>query len=341
MPTILALPILREKPVFHTQPVQMSLRKWIFVSFLVLSFSQSQAADDVQKETVNNSKTQKNIPNEKGTNQVLAKGPHGLSVTVADILAEANKMPAVNRPEFLKNPNLIQQVVNNLLVRRVLAHEAVVEKLDNDGVVKAAIAVSKDRVLSDARLNQWDVRNEPSNIEVESYARTLYNGNPAKYEVAAQTRASHILIEKKDEKALVQVQELLDKLKSGAKFEELAKEFSKDPGSAARGGDLGFFGEGRMVKPFEDALKVLTKPGELSGPVESPFGYHIIRLDERKPKTLTPFAEVKDSLLMEARAAILSGKRIQMAQSISAKLQFEKDAIQALSQDSSAGLSGK
>jgi peptidyl-prolyl cis-trans isomerase C len=75
--------------------------------------------------------------------------------------------------------------------------------------------------------------------------------------------------------------------------------------------------------------------------VESPFGYHIIRLDERKPKTLTPFAEVKDSLLMEARAAILSGKRIQMAQSISAKLQFERDAIQALSKDSSAGLTGK
>lgn len=313
----------------------------MLTSVVILSCSLGWAAEEAKKQPIDAVKVQKNTRIEKGQNLVLAKGPHGLNVTVADILSEANKMPAINRPEFLSNPNLIQQVVNNLLVRRVLAHEAVTEKIDQDGVIKAAMTVAKDRVLSDARLNQLDARNEPTTAEIESYARTLYNANPTKFEVASQTRASHILIEKKDDKSLQQVQDLLDKLKSGAKFEDLAKEYSKDPGSAARGGDLGLFGEGRMVKPFEDALKTLNKPGEISGPVESQFGYHIIRLDERKPKTQTPFEEAKNGLLAESRTAILSGKRIQMAQSISAKLQFEKEAIQALSQESSAGLTGK
>lgn len=272
------------------------------------------------------------------SNAVLAKGPHGLSITVADVLSEANKMPAQQRPEFMKNPALIQQVTNNLLVRRVLAHEAKTQKLDQDQVVKAAMAVANDRVLSDARLNQLDTRNEPSAADIEAYARSLYAANLGKYETAAQTRASHILIEKKDADARQQAQNVLDKLKAGGKFEDLAKEFSKDPGSAARGGDLGFFGAGRMVKPFEDAVNALAAPGDVSGLVESDFGFHIIRLDERKAKRTAPFEEIKESLVAESRAAILSGKRIQMVQGLVSQMQFDKSAIEQFSQESLAAM---
>ncbi|KZS00483.1 putative Peptidyl-prolyl cis-trans isomerase NIMA-interacting 4, partial [Daphnia magna] len=114
-----------------------------------------------------------------------------------------------------------------------------------------------------------------------------------------------------------QAQEVLAKLKGGAKFEDLAKEFSKDPGSAARGGDLGFFGEGRMVKPFEDAVKALAKPGDISELVESQFGFHIIRLEERQAKTTRTFEEVKPQLMAESRADLLSQKRVQKVQDIS------------------------
>ncbi len=298
-------------------------------------------AEDAKKPKTPSAKTTSVKVADKNNNDILVKGPHGLTVTVADVLSEVNKMPPANRPEFFKNKGLIQQVANNLLVRRVLAKEAVVEKLDQDEVVKAALNVAKDRVMSDARLNQMDARNEPTQQAIEAYARNTYNANTQQYETPAQTRASHILIEKSDDKSMALAHEVLGKLKTGAKFEDLAKEFSKDPGSAARGGDLGFFGQGRMVKPFEDAVNALAKPGDLSGLVESQFGYHIIRLDERKPKTVKTFDEVKGTLNEESRTAILSSKRIQMVQGISAQMQFDKEAIEKLSQEGTSAVGGK
>jgi peptidyl-prolyl cis-trans isomerase C len=298
-------------------------------------------ADEAKKPKTPSAKTTSAKVADKNSNDILVKGPHGLTVTVADVLSEVNKMPPANRPEFFKNTGLIQQVANNLLIRRVLAKEASAEKLDQDEVVKAALAVAKDRVLSDAHLNQYDARNEPTPQAMESYARNTYSANIQQYETAPQTRASHILIEKSDDKSMALAQDVLNKLKTGAKFEELAKEFSKDPGSAARGGDLGFFGQGRMVKPFEEAVNALAKPGDLSGLVESQFGYHIIRLDERKPKAVKSFDEVKASLMTESRTAILSGKRIQMVQGISAQMQFDKEAIDKLSKEGTAAVGGQ
>jgi peptidyl-prolyl cis-trans isomerase C len=113
----------------------------------------------------------------------------------------------------------------------------------------------------------------------------------------------------------------------------MAKELSKDPGSAARGGDLGFFGEGRMVKPFEDAVKALAKPGDISDVVESQFGFHIIRLEERQAKTTKTFEEVKGQLMTESRGEILSQKRVQKVQSITNTMKFDDKAIEKLAKE--------
>ncbi|MBN1385379.1 peptidyl-prolyl cis-trans isomerase [Candidatus Woesearchaeota archaeon] len=91
-----------------------------------------------------------------------------------------------------------------------------------------------------------------------------------------QIRASHILVEKE-----VFCKELIQKLKNGANFEELARQFSKCPSGKKSGGDLGFFGKGQMVPQFENAAMRL-KVGEISGPVRTQFGFHIIKkTDER------------------------------------------------------------
>jgi peptidyl-prolyl cis-trans isomerase C len=283
----------------------------------------------------------------KTTNQnlnqgaVLARAPGGVQVTAADILSEVNKMNPAIRQDFFKAPENVQQVTNNLLVRRILAAEAQKEKLDNDLVVQAGLAVAKDRVLSDARLNQMDKANEPNEKAIEAYARNKYQANFEKFQVPAQSRASHILIEKKDDNSIKEAQELLAKIKGGAKFEDLAKEFSKDPGSAARGGDLGFFGEGRMVKPFEDAVKALGKPGDISDVVESQFGFHIIRLEERQAKTTRSFEEVKPQLMAESRNELLSQKRVLKVQDISKTMTFEKDAIEKMAKEAFEAMAAK
>ena len=86
-----------------------------------------------------------------------------------------------------------------------------------------------------------------------------------------------------------------------ADFERLAREHSKDPGSAAQGGDLGFFGKGMMVKPFEEAAMRL-KPGEVSDVVETEFGFHIIKVTEVKPAEVKPFEQVRADIERDLKA---------------------------------------
>jgi len=121
--------------------------------------------------------------------------------------------------------------------------------------------------------------------------RKAYEARASQFRVDEQRRASHILVKTKDE-----AEKLLAELKkSPGSFAELAKKYSQDTGSAANGGDLGWFGKGMMVKPFEDAAFAM-KEGQLSGPVQSEFGYHIIKLTGIQPGKARPFEEVKKEL---------------------------------------------
>lgn len=106
--------------------------------------------------------------------------------------------------------------------------------------------------------------------------QTAYNEFVADLEPQPQVRASHILVETEDEAKAV-----IAELEGGRPFEELAREKSIDPG-AANGGDLGFFSAGMMVAPFSEAAFALTEPGQLSAPVQSQFGWHVIKLAEKR-----------------------------------------------------------
>jgi len=261
---------------------------------------------------------------------VLARSSEGVFISASDVLAELQRAPEASRQSALSNPDTVQQIASNLLVRRVLAAEAERDQLLQDPTTAAALAVARDRVLSDARLARLDAQNAPSEAALDAYARNLYQANLAKFERPAQTRARHILLDNKGTDSLKKAQELLIQLRAGASFEDLAKANSTDTASAARGGDLGFFGPGQMVRPFEDAVNALAKPGDLSEPVESQFGYHIIRLEERREKGPQPYAEVRSQLMNDARTAILNEARVQKAQSISKDFAFDQAAIAAM-----------
>jgi len=118
-----------------------------------------------------------------------------------------------------------------------------------------------------------------------------------------EIKASHILV--KDEKT---AQEVKKKLDGGAKFEDLAKEYSQDPGSAANGGDLGFFGPGKMDPAFEEAAYKL-EAGKISEPVKSQFGYHIIKVTEKKEKE--SYDKMKDKLEYDLKLAQVDANKIQ------------------------------
>jgi foldase protein PrsA len=122
-------------------------------------------------------------------------------------------------------------------------------------------------------------------------------------EYKPEIKASHILVE--DEKT---AQEVKKKLDEGAKFEDLAKEYSQDPGSAAQGGDLGFFGPGKMVPEFEEAAYAL-EVNKISEPVKSQHGFHIIKVTEKKEKE--SYEKMKDELEYELKLAQLDSNKIQ------------------------------
>ncbi len=152
------------------------------------------------------------------------------------------------------------------------------------------------------QLSQKDLISISSEPVSEETLKERYQERKASFIIPAQWKARHILIEVDSEatvdeveKAEQKAQELLAKIHAGDAFEELAKQFSDDFGSKRMGGDLGWFGPGRMVKPFEEALKPL-KVGEVSEPVKSQFGLHLIKLEDTKPEMIRPFAQVREQL---------------------------------------------
>jgi peptidyl-prolyl cis-trans isomerase C len=130
----------------------------------------------------------------------------------------------------------------------------------------------------------------------------FYTQNPDKFQQGERVRASHVLIRaeenadaKTKEEARAKAADVLKQARSGKDFAELAKHYSQDPGSAAQGGDLGYFGQGQMVGPFEQAAFAL-KPGELSDIVETPFGFHVIKVADRQPSRTVPLDDVKPQI---------------------------------------------
>ncbi len=174
-----------------------------------------------------------------------------------------------------------------------------------------------------------------SRIEVaEADIKTFYDQNIARYKTPEQRRASHILINApKDASAAdkaaakAKAEKILEQVrKSPGDFAKLAKENSQDSVSAERGGDLNFFGIGDMVKPFEDAAFAL-KEGEISGLVQSDFGFHIIRVTDIKAPTTRELSEVKANIAAEIKRQQSGKKYAEMAEIFTNMVYEQSDSL--------------
>lgn len=157
--------------------------------------------------------------------------------------------------------------------------------------------------------------------------RDAYDERRAEFDQPEQARARHILIrvapdadEPTKAAARARLEEIRARIEAGASFEDVAREVSEDPGSKEKGGDLGFFPRGAMVKPFEDAAFAL-EPGKTSGIVETNFGLHLIRLEEKRAAKVVPFEEAAEPLARElvredAAAAVAKQRAEQLAEAV-------------------------
>ena len=171
----------------------------------------------------------------------------------------------------------------------------------------------------------------------EEDLRTYYAENASRYTVAEERRASHILINAGSDmsaadrkKARERAEALLAEVrKSPASFGEVARKNSQDPGSGERGGDLGFFGRGAMVKPFEDAVFAM-KSGEISNLVESDFGFHIITLTGQRGGQKKAFEEVRAEIEAEVRKSLAQRRWAEVAEQFTNMVYEQSDNLQAV-----------
>lgn len=230
-------------------------------------------------------------------------------------------------PNDLERSQIKKRVLENLIARELLYQESQKKGVKVDQKeIEAQLTALKGRfpsevefkkALSTMNLTEAELRFQferdlairklfddqigGKSVVSEKESRAYYDSNLESFKKSEQVRASHILIkvdpgadEAKKAEARTKIESLQAKLKNGEDFGALAKEYSEGP-SGPKGGDLGFFGRGQMVKPFEETAFTM-KPGQVSGMVETRFGYHLIMVIERTPESTLSYEEVKDRL---------------------------------------------
>ncbi|MBI3148302.1 MAG: peptidyl-prolyl cis-trans isomerase [Betaproteobacteria bacterium] len=230
------------------------------------------------------------------------------TVTTGDFKSDLLRLPEEMRGSFAIDGRRVAASLNSLLTSKSLAAEARELGLDKDPLNARAVQVTVDRVLAQLRMDALDKqagREFDQAIEANTKkAKEIYTVNPERYRQPEQVRAAHILIQagkRSDAEAKEQAEKIRAEALAGKPFKDLAERYSGDTGSRAKGGDVGYFDQQTMVKPFADAAFAMNKEGEISPVVKSQFGYHIIQFLGRKPPTQLQFEEVKARILAEMR----------------------------------------
>ena len=189
-----------------------------------------------------------------------------------------------------KTAELEAAVKEELVRREVLAQAAAKSGVDKKSDVQAQLDLARQGVLIGAYLNEYARNVKISDADVQKEYEGI-NAAVGKNEY----KARHILVDSEGE-----AKDIIAKLKSGAKFEDLAKA-SKDPGSKDRGGELGWANKASYVPSFSEAMVKLEKGKFTEAPVQSQFGWHVIQLDDLRELKAPPFDEVKPQIIQRMR----------------------------------------
>jgi peptidyl-prolyl cis-trans isomerase C len=177
------------------------------------------------------------------------------------------------------------QVLDELINMQVLASQGLKDGVDKDPDVAGRLDVVRMRVLADSESQKYLKDKEPTDAELHAeYDTAIQSMDKTEY------HARHILVASKE-----LADQAIKKIKGGAKFEDVAKTQSTD-GSKTNGGDLGWFTLTRMAKPFGDAVKTLKKGEMTQEPVQTQFGWHVIKLEDTRETAPPPFDQVKQQV---------------------------------------------
>lgn len=208
----------------------------------------------------------------------------GQAITEEDVRIALEELGS-GLPQQMDAKQRRDYAIDYLIDLKIVANQAAKEKLDGSAEFKKRLDQTRERLLMETILTR-----EGDKAATDEALRKFYDETVKTLKSETEVRARHILVESEaDAKAA------LERVKKGEDFAKLAGELSKDPGSGREGGDLGWFEKGRMVPEFSEAAFKLEK-GQVSDLVKTQFGFHIIKVEDKRDKKPPEFDAVKDQL---------------------------------------------
>ncbi|HEX4885495.1 MAG TPA: peptidylprolyl isomerase [Casimicrobiaceae bacterium] len=257
----------------------------------------------------------------------------------SDYERELERLPPEIREGFANSERRVNDLLRRMLIESTLATQARADKLPEKPEYAARLAAEMDRLL--AALKILDVEKaaeadfEARKASFEVRARELYTVDKAKYATPEQVQASHILFSTKTrskEEAEKLAREARATIAAGADFSKVARDVSEDPSAKTNGGSLGWFARGVMDRAFEDAAFALKGAGEVSPPVLSSFGWHLIKLEGRRVAQPRTYEEVRDQIMAELKAKHVADRRDAFVATVRSDptIRANREAIDAL-----------
>lgn len=258
---------------------------------LALALAVAMAAPVAMAQSSKASKAEKAEKADKTEKAAKADG----KISVNGVIIPQAYFDAMNRERELagqpSSPEVTNAIKEELVSREVLTQAAKKKGLDKSANVAAQMEMARQAVLIRAYFDDYVKANPVTDAQL----KTIYDAQVAQMG-DKEFKARHILVETEDE-----AKSIIASLKRGEAFEKLAKEKSKDTGSKEQGGDLDWGPAGRYVPEFGNAMKALQKGQTTDTPVKSPFGFHVIRLDDSRAMKIPAFDEVKENLRQRAQ----------------------------------------
>jgi parvulin-like peptidyl-prolyl isomerase len=254
-------------------------------------------------------------------------------ITQSEIDAAFSKIPAEYRLAYIRNGDRVNRIIGDLLRIRIVAEKAKAAHFDEDSLIKSRMVLAAEKELAEAWMAK--IKADTPVADYEAMANEYYLSNPEQFMTGEGVDVSHILISS-NERSKEEAFELATSLKEQlivdpSQFDSMVMEYSDDPSKGANTGRFPHMKRGQMVKPFEDMSYSMENLGEISEPVETAYGYHLIRLNRKITSKPIPFGEVKADIMAQVREKHLEENRARYLRSLlDHEIELKEGAVEAM-----------